>query len=56
MNAGFETYISFKTAAGFTWQLGPQFRKQLFSTNSTQFSIEERIMSYGIKIGLSKKL
>ena len=56
MNAGFETYISFKTAAGFTWQIGPQFRKQLFSTNSTQFSIEERIMSYGIKIGVSKKL
>lgn len=56
MNAGFETYISFKTAAEFTWQIGPQFRKQLFSTNSSRFSIEERIMSYGIKIGVSKKL
>jgi hypothetical protein len=56
LNAGFETYISFKTAAGLTWQIGPQFRKQLFSTNSKQFSIEERLMSYGLKIGISKKL
>ncbi len=56
MNAGFETYISFKTVAGLTWQIGPQFRKQLFSTNSKQFSIEERIISYGLKIGVSKKL
>jgi hypothetical protein len=56
MNAGFETYISFKTAAGLTWQIGPQFRKQLFSTNSKLFSIEERLMGYGLKIGISKKL
>ncbi len=55
INAGFETYISFKTN-NYTWQVGPQFRSQLFSTNSKTYSIEERLQNYGFKIGVSKKL
>jgi hypothetical protein len=55
LNAGFETYIAIKTK-GLTWQIGPQFRKQIFSTNSKTYSIEERFMNYGLKIGVAKKL
>jgi hypothetical protein len=55
LNAGLETYIAIKTK-GFTWQIGPQFRKQIFSTNSKTYSIEERLMNYGVKIGITKKL
>ncbi len=55
MNAGFETYLSFKKD-GYTLQVGPQLRTQLFSTNSKIFTIEERLQGYGLKIGISKKL
>lgn len=55
LNAGFETFISFKSN-GLTWQVGPQFRKQLFSTNSKTFAVEEKLVNYGIKFGVSKTL
>lgn len=55
LNAGFETYLSYKTN-GYTWQAGPQFRSQIFSTNTRSFSVEERLMNFGFKIGVSKKL
>lgn len=55
VNAGFETYLSFKTS-GYTWQVGPQFRSQIFSTNNKIYSVEERLMNYGFKIGITKKL
>jgi len=53
LNAGFETFITFKSN-GLTWQIGPQFRTQLFSTNSKQYVIEERLLNYGFKVGVSK--
>jgi hypothetical protein len=55
VNAGFETFISYK-ANGITYQVGPQFRSQLFSTNSKQFAVEERLLSYGIKFGIMKTI
>jgi len=55
LNAGFETFISFKSN-GLTWQIGPQFRKQLFSTNNKTFAVEEKLVNYGIKFGISKTL
>jgi len=55
LNAGLETYISFKTS-NYTWQVGPQFRTQIFSTNNKLYSVEERLQNYGFKIGVSKKL
>lgn len=54
LDAGFETFISYKTNNGFTFQMGPQFRKQLFTTNSKQYIIEERLNNYGFKFGISK--
>ena len=53
INAGFETFITFKSN-GLTWQIGPQFRTQLFSTNSKKYVIEERLLNYGFKVGVSK--
>jgi len=55
MNASFETFISYK-ANGLTYQIGPQFRSQLFSTNSKEFAVEERLLTYGIKFGIMKTL
>lgn len=56
LNTGFETYLSFKTKNGYTWNIGPQFRKQIFSTSHKIYSIQERLVNYGIKFGISKKL
>ncbi len=53
LNAGLETFITLKSN-GLTWQVGPQFRTQLFSTNSKQYIVEERLLNYGIKLGVSK--
>ncbi len=53
LNAGFETFISYK-ANGFTLQLGPQFRKQLFTTNNKQYSVQEKLTNYGFKFGITK--
>ena len=55
LNAGFETFVSFKSN-GLTWQIGPQLRSQLFSTNTKNFAIEERLVNYGIKFGISKTI
>lgn len=56
LNAGFEAYVSYKTNSGYTWQLGPQYRTQLFSTNNKLYSVEERLRNYGFKIGVIKRL
>ena len=53
LNAGFETFISYKTN-GFTLQFGPQFRKQLFTTNNKNYFIQEYLTNYGFKFGISK--
>ncbi|HOZ77166.1 MAG TPA: outer membrane beta-barrel protein [Ferruginibacter sp.] len=55
MNAGFETYFSFDKG-GYSLQLGPQYRMQLFSTNTKMYSLEERLQNFGVKLGLTKKL
>lgn len=55
LNAGFETYLSVKVS-DYSWQIGPQFRTQLFSTNNKIYSVEERLLSIGIKAGITKKL
>ena len=53
LDAGFETFISYKTN-GFTLQFGPQFRKQLFTTNNKNYFIQEYLNNYGFKFGISK--
>ncbi len=55
LNTGIETFISYKLN-GFTYQVGPQIRRQLFSTNNKQFAVEERLINYGIKFGIVKTI
>jgi len=56
VNTGLETFLSVKTKSGYTWNIGPQFRRQVFTTNNKVYSIQEKLFSYGIKLGISKKL
>ena len=55
MNAGFETFITYQLN-GLTWQVGPQFRSQLFSTNSRKYAVEEKLLNFGLKFGVTKTL
>ncbi|MCW3093886.1 MAG: hypothetical protein JWP81_4955 [Ferruginibacter sp.] len=56
LNAGVETFVSYKSSNGITYQLGPQFRTQLFSTNNKKIAVEEKLLTYGLKFGISKTL
>jgi hypothetical protein len=53
LNSGVETYIHYKMN-GFTLQAGPQFRYQLLSTYSSQYTINENLYNLGLKIGILK--
>jgi hypothetical protein len=53
LNAALETYVQYKFN-GYTLQLGPQFRYQLVSTYSKQFSLNENLYNTGLKIGVLK--
>ncbi len=53
VNTSAEAFISYK-AAGFKFQVGPQFRYQLFSTYKDKYPIHEFLMEYGLKLGVSK--
>lgn len=53
LNSAFETYIHYKFA-GYTLQVGPQFRYQIGSTYSKKYSLNENLYNVGIKVGLIK--
>jgi len=53
MNAGVESYLSYKMK-GFNLQVGPQFRYQLFSTYTKQYTNNENLYNVGLKVGLVK--
>jgi hypothetical protein len=36
--------------------LGPQYRTQLFSTNTKIYTLEERLQNFGFKVGITKRL
>ncbi|MFZ4057854.1 MAG: hypothetical protein ACOYKE_06930 [Ferruginibacter sp.] len=54
INANLETFITYKANNNLTWQIGPQYRRQLFTTNKKVYAVEERLTGYGIKLGVSK--
>jgi hypothetical protein len=53
LNGGLEAFLSYQ-AAGIRWQIGPEFRYQMYSTYKNTYPVKENLMEYGIKIGLSK--
>ncbi|CAN5746305.1 hypothetical protein BH11BAC4_BH11BAC4_11540 [soil metagenome] len=52
LNAGIETFISYKTKSGIIVNAGPQFRYQLMSTYSKQYTYDEKLYNLGLKIGI----
>jgi hypothetical protein len=55
MSAGLEAFLSYK-AKGMRWQIGPEFRYQLFSTYVSQYPIHENLKGYGLRIGVIRPL
>lgn len=55
VNAGAEIYLAYKSG-DLKWQIGPQFRYQLFSSYVDKYPIREYLMEYGLKIGVTKSI
>lgn len=55
INAGIETFVSYKMGA-FNWQAGPQFRYQLISSYKKPYPINEYMVDFGFKIGVTKTI
>ncbi len=54
VNTGLETYFHYKMN-NYTLQFGPQFRYQLASTYTRQYTYTEKLYNLGMKVGLVKK-
>ena len=52
LNAGVETFISYKTKSGIILNAGPQFRYQFLSTYSKKYTYDEKLYNLGLKIGI----
>lgn len=52
LNAGIETFVSYKTKSGITLNAGPQFRYQFMSTYSQEYTYKEKLYNLGLKIGI----
>jgi hypothetical protein len=53
--AGTEVYISYAVGK-LRWELGPQLRYQIFSTYRNSYPLQENMLNYGIRIGISKSI
>ncbi len=50
-----EAFLSYQTGP-LRWQIGPEFRYQMLSTYISNYSINENVKGYGLKIGITKAL
>lgn len=55
MNVGAEAYLSYNRGP-VKWQVGPQFRYQLFSSYDKAYPVKEYLTEVGIKIGITKTI
>ncbi len=55
INAGAEATANFM-AGGLQWQVGPQVRYQILSTQKGNYSIREHLIDYGVKVGIIKQI
>jgi hypothetical protein len=53
--AGAEAYISYGVGK-IRWEIGPQVRYQIFSTYKNSYPLQENMLNYGIRIGISKSI
>jgi hypothetical protein len=54
-NGAIEAFVSYNVGK-VRWQIGPQFRYQIFSTYSSDYPINENLKGVGVKLGLSKTI
>jgi hypothetical protein len=52
MNSNFGAFITFNSAK-YKWQIGPNVRYQWLSTYKKDYPIQEHLIDYGIRIGIS---
>jgi hypothetical protein len=55
LNTSFEAFMSYNLG-GLTLQAGPQVRYQLLSTYKSDFHLNEKLIDFGFKIGVTKRL
>jgi hypothetical protein len=55
VSGGVEAFLTYRTG-NIRWQVGPEFRYQLFSSYVSQYPITENLKGYGLKIGITKML
>ena len=55
INSTLETYFAYTTGK-FKWQIGPQVRYQFLSTLNGNYPVNEHLIDYGIKIGVTRSL
>ena len=57
LSGGVEAFLSYQTGL-VRWQIGPEFRYQIFSNylSGNPYPISENLKGYGIKIGITKPL
>jgi hypothetical protein len=53
--AGAEAYLSYRVGK-IRWELGPQMRYQIFSVYKNSYPLQENMLNYGIRIGISKSI
>jgi hypothetical protein len=53
--AGTELYISYAIGK-IRWEIGPQVRYQIFSTYKNSYPLQENMLNYGIRFGISKSI
>jgi len=53
--AGAEAYLSYRVGK-IRWELGPQLRYQIFSAYKNSYPLQENMLNYGIRIGISKSI
>jgi hypothetical protein len=56
INTGVETFASIKINDLFHFNIGPQFRYQLLSTYSKEYTFSEKLYNVGLKFGMTKNL
>jgi hypothetical protein len=52
---GAEVYVSYAVGK-IRWEIGPQVRYQIFSTYRNSYPLQENMLNYGIRIGISKSI
>jgi hypothetical protein len=55
LHTNVEAFVSYKLG-GLKWQLGPQFRYQVFSSYSDKYPLREYLTEFGVKLGVTKTI